>query len=205
MKLLFDLKTRPPSAGTYLDVAEPATAWHRAPVQQETREHPDSRPSARRVVLIVEDDPWIQDITRELLEEEGFEIASATDGESGLKTAERLRPHLILLDISLPRMGGEELLERLRAAPLLRQIPVVAISGRPEVLSERIRGLANGALRKPFDVAELLDMVHAQTPPHGGHVPAAFSLEGCEGPGSHYPRVSPGWSESARPALQSKS
>ena len=126
-----------------------------------TDDHPGGRPTARRVVLIVEDDPWIQDITRELLEDEGFEIASATDGESGLKTAARLRPHLILLDISLPRMGGEELLQRLRGAPSLRHIPVIAISGRPEVLSDRIRGLTHGALRKPFDVAELLDMVHA--------------------------------------------
>jgi len=98
----------------------------------------------------------------ELLKEEGFEIVNATDGESGLESAERLHPSPILLDLRLPVMGGEELLERLRGVPSLRWIPVIAISGGPEVLSARIRALANRTLRKPFDVVELLAGVHAE-------------------------------------------
>ena len=137
----------------------------------ETSKHPGvstNDVSTRRVVLIVEDDAWIQGILGELLEDEGFEIVSTSDGESGLKTAERLRPDLILLDVGLPRMGGEEFLEHLRARRLLPRLPVVVISGSADMLSQKIRELADCVLRKPFDVALLLDVAHAHTRPASG-------------------------------------
>ena len=64
-----------------------------------------SEVSSAPLVLIVEDDQWIQNITRELLEDEGFDVASATDGDAGLRLAERLLPSVVLLDIGLPRIG----------------------------------------------------------------------------------------------------
>ena len=57
------------------------------------------------LVLIVEDDPWICGISSELLEDEGFAVASAPDGEAGLNRAVRLRPAAILLDLGLPHMS----------------------------------------------------------------------------------------------------
>ena len=69
-----------------------------------------SRTLARPLVLIVEDDPWIQAIASELLEDEGFATASATNGEIGLTMAEKLRPAVILLDLGLRAKTGTEFL-----------------------------------------------------------------------------------------------
>jgi DNA-binding response OmpR family regulator len=114
---------------------------------------------AQPLVLIVEDDPWIQGITRELLEEEGFAVVSATDGAAGWKLAQRLHPAVILLDIALPRMDGAEFLERVRGHSSLSHTPVIVISGRAESLSERVSALADCVLRKPFDLTELINQV----------------------------------------------
>ncbi len=111
------------------------------------------------LVLIVEDDPWIRGIASELLEDEGFAVASAADGQLGLEMAKRLRPAVMLLDIGLPRMSGGEFLKRVRGHPSLRETPVIVVSGQSEALSEGVTRLATGVLWKPFDLTELMDRV----------------------------------------------
>jgi CheY-like chemotaxis protein len=107
------------------------------------------------LVLIVEDDLWIQSIAAELLRDEGFATATATDGESGLKLVDAIRPDVILLDLGLPRMSGSSFLQYLRADPSLGETPVIVVSGQAEALSPSVSRLANSVLRKPFDVTEL--------------------------------------------------
>ena len=116
-------------------------------------------------MLIVEDDLWIQRIAADLLEDDGFEIATATDGEAGLHLAETIRPDVILLDLGLPRMSGATFLEYLRAHPSLGDTPVIVVSGQAEALAPRVGRLADGVLRKPFDVTELTARVHDATTP----------------------------------------
>jgi CheY-like chemotaxis protein len=111
------------------------------------------------LVLIVEDDLWIQSIAAELLEDDGFAIATATDGESGLELVESKRPDVILLDLGLPRMSGSSFLAYLRGEPTSRETPVIVVSGRAEALSQSVSSLANSVLRKPFDVTELTTQV----------------------------------------------
>jgi len=82
------------------------------------------------LVLIVEDDPWIRDISGELLEDEGFAIASAPDGRAGLAIAERLRPTVILLDLGLPLLSGSEFLAHLRQSHSLATTPVILVTGQ---------------------------------------------------------------------------
>jgi DNA-binding response OmpR family regulator len=113
----------------------------------------------RALVLIVEDDPWIRDISTELLEDEGFAIASAADGQAGLEMAERLRPTVILLDLGLPRMSGGEFLTRLRESASLRETPVIIVTAQTEALADSVTSLADGVLRKPVDLTELLERV----------------------------------------------
>jgi DNA-binding response OmpR family regulator len=112
------------------------------------------------LALIVEDDLWIQNIAAELLEDEGFAIATATDGEVGLKLVDAIRPDVIVLDLGLPRLSGSSFLANLRANPSLRDTPVIVVSGRAEALSQSVRAMANSVLRKPFDVSELTTQVH---------------------------------------------
>jgi CheY-like chemotaxis protein len=80
------------------------------------------------LILIVDDNPSFTASARTLLEREGFEVAVAADGTSGLTSAGRLAPDLVLLDIQLPDMDGFEVAERI--AGLHPAPPVVLISSR---------------------------------------------------------------------------
>jgi DNA-binding response OmpR family regulator len=124
---------------------------------------PDGRATNRHVggarVLIVEDDPWISTVTRELLADEGFEATSASDGKRGLRLAERLRPDVVLLDVGLPRVDGGQLLQRLRAHNSLQNTPVIVISSRAGALNDTVVALANRVMRKPIDLTELIDAI----------------------------------------------
>lgn len=111
------------------------------------------------LVLIVEDDPWIRNISGELLKDEGFAVASAGDGQAGFAAAERLRPTVIVLDLGLPRLSGGEFLANLRGSQSLANTPVILVTGQAGAVSEAVTAMANDVLRKPFDLTELIEKV----------------------------------------------
>ncbi len=80
------------------------------------------------ILLIIEDDEILLRALHLLFHEEKYVISSATDGESGLRLAERLKPNLILLDLLLPKMDGFAFLQALKANPALKKIPVIILS-----------------------------------------------------------------------------
>lgn len=108
---------------------------------------------------MVEDDRDSRDTLRELLELEGWPVATARDGAEGLARMRELRPGLVLLDLLMPGMGGAEVC-RLRAAdPELRAIPVALITADLE-LCRGLDGLElAGKLEKPIRIRELLALV----------------------------------------------
>ncbi len=81
-------------------------------------------------LLLIEDNQHIQRIFRERLQREGFQVATADDGEQGLQCAQELRPDIILLDIMLPKMDGFEVLRHLREDATLANVPVFMLSNR---------------------------------------------------------------------------
>jgi DNA-binding response OmpR family regulator len=83
-------------------------------------------------VLLVEDDDAVRDMYRWRLELDGYQVHTAADGEEGLDKASRLRPHIIFLDIRLPKMDGFEVLKRLRAQRSTRDVPVIILSNFSE-------------------------------------------------------------------------
>ena len=88
-------------------------------------------------------------------------FGSAPDGRSGLDRAQRLRPDLVLLDLTLPDISGEQVLARLRADPATRAIPVIVVSGETDPAVHR-RLLTQGAQRwltKPYEINDLLRLV----------------------------------------------
>jgi DNA-binding response OmpR family regulator len=96
-------------------------------------------------VLLVEDDQEFAEMYRLKLEAEGYKVDLARDGEEGLRIATNNPPDLVFLDIRMPRMGGLEMLERLRQSPATSGLPVIILSnyGEDEL---RQRGLELGAL-----------------------------------------------------------
>ncbi|MGE5599506.1 MAG: response regulator transcription factor [Bacteroidota bacterium] len=116
-------------------------------------------PAAARI-LIIEDEPRIVSVLTAYLEREGFEVMAAADGERGLALAMEERPSLVILDLMLPRLGGEEICARLRQ---VSDIPILILSARGTT-QDRIFGLDIGAddyLSKPFSPAEVVARVKA--------------------------------------------
>ncbi|KAI4450234.1 Response regulator MprA [Eubacterium plexicaudatum ASF492] len=103
-------------------------------------------------IAIIDDDIYIGDMLEKVLKKEGYGTLRAYSGTEACMLLERSRPDLILLDLMLPGLSGEEVLERIHG------IPVIVVSAKVEV-SDKVNLLLHGAcdyLTKPFDIQELL-------------------------------------------------
>jgi CheY-like chemotaxis protein len=112
-------------------------------------------------VLVVDDDDVIRQLITVNLELEGFEVATAVDGQDCLDKVKDVAPDVITLDIMMPRLDGWEAASRLRADPQTADIKVVLLSARAQE-ADLERGSRIGVdayLTKPFDPDELIDVV----------------------------------------------
>lgn len=112
-------------------------------------------------ILIVEDEPAMVRLLRDNFVYEGYEVVVATDGETALHLAFEEKPHLILLDIMLPKLDGLSVCRRLRERHL--DTPILMLTAR-NLEQDKVTGLRMGAddyLTKPFSVAELLARTEA--------------------------------------------
>lgn len=113
------------------------------------------------LILIVDDEPSILQLSRMYLEREGFRVTSAQDGEAALQAVERQHPALVVLDVMLPKLDGFEVCRRLRASQ--SDIPILMLTARTDDI-DKIIGLELGAddyLTKPFNPRELTARVRA--------------------------------------------
>jgi CheY-like chemotaxis protein len=112
-------------------------------------------------ILVVDDDEDILALLCLVLETEGYRPISARDGLDALEKIlnERDPPSLILVDIMMPRMGGEELVHILRTSPRLSTIPIIVMSGDNNVREKTRACRAEGCLVKPVDLDVLLSTV----------------------------------------------
>ena len=117
-------------------------------------------------VLIVEDDPHLLKFVEDALKIADYEVRSAGDGEEALAVLARWRPHVILLDLNMPRMDGWEFCATRLGRGDLATIPVVIMSS-PDNLATGPRPLVKpvARLQKPFDMSELLATVWAAANP----------------------------------------
>jgi DNA-binding response OmpR family regulator len=123
-----------------------------------------SRPAP--LILLVEDQPEIRDAVRWLLEDEGFAVETAGDGQAALAQLTQLRPALIILDMGLPILSGEDVVEGL--PKLFNQVPPFILMTAAGGIAERARRLgAAGYVGKPFDLDHLLEVVHRTLEPLG--------------------------------------
>lgn len=128
-------------------------------------------------ILVVDDDPLLRNSVAMVLEDEGYTVEHAVDGADALRKVAAQRPDVILLDVMMPRMSGNQVLKVLQSDALTSDIPVVVMTA--------ISGLANPGsavssgydlVEKPFDVNDLLNKIAL-----------AMYRRGGEGPGSDQP------------------
>ena len=94
-----------------------------------------------------------------LLEAEGFHVITAANGAEALKRLDEGRPSLILLDLSMPVMSGDQFRERQLADPRFRDVPVICMTAAHDGVTRAARIQADAFFQKPIDFEELIDAV----------------------------------------------
>jgi type II secretory ATPase GspE/PulE/Tfp pilus assembly ATPase PilB-like protein/ActR/RegA family two-component response regulator len=115
-------------------------------------------------ILVVDDDAVSRSLARSLLEKSGFRVTEAGDGEAAMeRVAEGDGYALVILDLDMPRMGGREVLERLRSAAATARLPVVVLTGTEsgEVEIELMDRGADDYIRKPIDPMRFVARIKA--------------------------------------------
>ncbi|MEJ2212322.1 MAG: response regulator transcription factor [Anaerolineae bacterium] len=115
---------------------------------------------ANETILVVDDEPHIVELARLYLEQAGYRVESAADGQAALAQARRRHPALVVLDLMLPGLDGWDVCRRLRAES---DVPVIMLTARSDDV-DRIVGLEMGAddyVTKPFNPRELVARVRA--------------------------------------------
>ena len=128
-------------------------------------EHFDDEPDyeALPTVMVVDDSATVRKVAQRLLEREGYQVVLASDGVDALKQLQALTPHLMLVDIEMPRMDGFEFSRAVRASRQLRHVPIIIISSyvdEPHRATARAIGV-DEYLGKPYEASELLAHVRA--------------------------------------------
>jgi DNA-binding response OmpR family regulator len=118
--------------------------------------------AGKPTVLLVDDDAGMLKIFAKYLEHAGYAVATAGDGEEALARVKACLPHLVILDIMLPKLNGYEVCTALKQDPATRRIPIIMFTAKGEP-QEHVVGLMMGAdayLNKSTSSQELLAQVH---------------------------------------------
>jgi CheY-like chemotaxis protein len=117
-------------------------------------------------VLIVDDEPDSIEVATEVLEFSGATVYSAADGEQAIEILSRVKPDIILSDLSMPKVDGWALLSAIRTDPILADVPVIALTAHA-MTGDKERGLAAGFtsyLTKPISALTLVDDILQRVP-----------------------------------------
>ncbi len=113
-------------------------------------------------ILIIEDDPLMSRMYAKIFSFEGFEVEIAADGEEGLAKVRSTKPTLLLLDIMMPKMNGLEVLDRLKADPETKSIPVVMLTnlaGQQDAEKALAKGAVKYIIKSEYDPKQVANMV----------------------------------------------
>ncbi len=166
------LETAEPVVNTATEsepVALESPAEELTPAAEEVSLREDEQNSESGVsVLVVDDSPTVRKLVTMTLEKNGFTVASAADGVLALKSIAELKPRLILLDITMPRLGGYQLCKLIKKHESTKHIPVIMLSGK-DGMFDKVRGKFVGCddyITKPFDPDVLVEKVSTQLTAH---------------------------------------
>jgi CheY-like chemotaxis protein len=111
-----------------------------------------------RKVLVVDDNDDIREMLGVLLDMQGYKVVLAADGEEAVRTAQREKPDIILMDVMMPKLDGLEAAKRIHQMPELHHVPIIGLSAFSDPLVENGQSGSfswSAYLRKPIDVDEL--------------------------------------------------
>jgi DNA-binding NarL/FixJ family response regulator len=112
-------------------------------------------------LVLVDDEPGLREAVKAYLEDSGYQVHTATNGNEGWDLVQRVSPELVISDVMMPQVDGYQLLKKMRDDPRFATLPVVFLTARG-MTSDRIQGYTAGCdayLPKPFDPDELVAIV----------------------------------------------
>ena len=114
-----------------------------------------------KTILVVDDEPGSVLMFESILKKRGYYVILASDGDEAIQKARKEKPHLILLDIMMPKMDGTEVAMTLRQDEATKHIPIFFITAlvAPDDKIESSTGFSNPVFAKPVNLAELLDKI----------------------------------------------
>jgi DNA-binding response OmpR family regulator len=115
-------------------------------------------PDSGQPILVIEDDLSIRELVIGTLEEDGYDVISARDGEHGLSVARDRSPGLIVLDLRMPNLGGVDFLERYHRTPP-PHAPVLVVTAASTEIQMSVEPMVDAVIAKPFDIDEFLSLV----------------------------------------------
>lgn len=121
-------------------------------------------------MLVIEDDLTVSGVMAETLSGEGFQVIETTSAHAGVRIARQHQPSVIVLDLVLPDGSGLDVLDGVKRHPETRAIPIVAVSGAPNLLDDPAALRADAVLPKPFSMDRLVTVVHRFAIPHAAPV-----------------------------------
>lgn len=122
------------------------------PVAREARPGTQNSP----LIMVADDDPALNEFLSQVLEEEGYQVITVTNGQEAVETAKTRMPQLITMDLKMPVMNGDAAIKFIRQDPSTRHIPVIVISA----LAEGQQAGGDAALIKPIDEKRLVETIH---------------------------------------------
>lgn len=125
-------------------------------------------------ILIVDDDPTVRELFRRLLTRAGYAAVVATNGMDALAALETHRPHLVLLDLAMPKMDGLTFLQVLRRDPEYKDLPVIlvsALASRDTVRFAGCLGVRDYFVKSEFSMESLWARIRQYLPPAGADQP----------------------------------
>jgi DNA-binding response OmpR family regulator len=122
---------------------------------------PAMNDTARPLILIVDDETAVRELLKLQLVGEGYDVRLADDPIVAGRSLREAPPDLMLVDLALPYQDGLDFAATLKADAAAPQVPIVFISGNPEIMS-RARELGAPYLKKPFSATQLIDLVRRE-------------------------------------------
>ena len=113
----------------------------------------------KQSILIYDDDPEILSVSKIILEQKDYYVRTRERCNNIIEDISLERPDIILMDIWIPEMGGEQALKFIKNNENTRQIPVILFSALDNIEEISVRSNANGYLKKPFSIEDLIEIV----------------------------------------------